>query len=151
MAAAVPFIQQLLSGPWAIDCRCLIWPSSGLQAFLQLTHCLVIPVADIPHVSRGVPGLDAGGRRGHIQCRHIEREERTARYRRVASRFISRIVRALTIRYCYRPAGRRRRRRSSGFFDPMRLRDFIDFISVERESTIGVRVVNTLLTTTHCL
>ena len=60
----------------------------------------------------------------------------------------SRIERAFTMRYCYsQPAAVR----PSGFCDPMRLGDFIDFISVERESTIGVRAVNTLLTTTHCL
>ena len=28
----------------------MLWPSSGLQAFLQLTHCLAIPVADVPYL-----------------------------------------------------------------------------------------------------
>ena len=28
----------------------MVRPSSGLQAVLQLTHCLAIPIADVPYV-----------------------------------------------------------------------------------------------------
>ena len=39
----------------APDAAATIWPtghrpSSGLQASFQLTHCLAIPVADVPYV-----------------------------------------------------------------------------------------------------
>ena len=43
---------------------------------------------------------------------------------------IERSIDLIDLAYWYRPAGRRR---PSGFCDTMRLSDFIDFISVERE------------------
>ena len=44
---------------------------------------------------------------------------------------IDRSIDRIDLVYCYRPVGRHRP--PSGFCDPMRLSDFIDFISVERE------------------
>ena len=59
----------------------MLRPSSGLQAFFQLTHYLAISVADIPYVCHAT-FLDwmqeNEESRPHTQCRLIERLERAA-------------------------------------------------------------------------
>ena len=65
--------QQPLSGPWVTWSGCR--PSAGIlpaDSHLLPSHlcCCISTYVDVPYcLSRGVPGLDVGGRGEYMQCR----------------------------------------------------------------------------------